>query len=335
MAVDTIHITVITDILPDLDWRLISHPKTGEEIRLKSTWRGMKITSIQGKLRLRGSLSTLLYKNNLKTLSFKEVKEAIRILKYLIGEDIYEGTISRIDIHGTIETEHDPSSYFRYLGSAHHYKRIQLPEGSLYYKNGSREINFYDKKKQARSQKVRLPEHLRHQNLLRIEMRYKYQRLRNVSKKLGKSKLTINDLVNPNYYKRLIDFWKTEYDEINKVNKPILNLGKCRKKSDLLNHLASIGIEALGGETQVCDLIGDSRIHYRDIRPEDISNRKRDIRRLANLEGITEKSSLLKELNKKMESCYCKLLDDIELEDNSEMKLVTIHEYNNELNRAS
>lgn len=303
--VDTIHIEILLDHMPPTKGNKTTiDAETGEILFDSGYLENFRVKKTQRGIRLEGSLGRLLYGHNVRTLSHWEVLYALNKLSQLIGEDVGKGVIRRLDIQGTFTTIYPPTSYFRYLGSKVQCQRKPDYKYSLYYKNHSKEVIIYDKIRQMKEKRTPIPDFLNGKNLLRYESRYFNNRLKQFSKELGLDKLTVENFIEPDIYTFFLGQWKQDYQEIFKEEKPIIDLTKIKKKRDLIEQLAHFGIETLGGEGQLVQLIEESRPYSVGIRSEYISRRKREIKEIASLQGFTKEHKVIEEINEKVEKAF-------------------------------
>jgi len=149
---DTIHIWLPSERSGKIDLNLfIQNLEKTEEI--KSEFGEYKI---RGKLRqnlnvlftsngisIKGSLAKYFIGNNLKTLTREEIKTAIQKIGNDLSIPILKAKLTRIDIGFNMSMEYEPRYYFNGLGEKSRMHRSIVDPTSLYYKNGSKVLNFY------------------------------------------------------------------------------------------------------------------------------------------------------------------------------------------------
>lgn len=266
----------------------------------------IKVRQFKSNVRIEVSLPKLLKGNNIYALNYLETLEAIELIEQKLETSIRKGVIRRLDIFVNIETEHKTENYFRYLvGCRFMSMRSVVGKTSLYFKNNSREINIYDKISKIKSVNTnepvntKLPVEFIRKNITRIENRYKNTFL---VKKFDKE-FIVDNLFNPNTFLRLINLFIEDYGLIYKENKSVIDFSKINSKRNLLEQLANEGIKAMGGVSEVMELIDASR-PFNNTRKEYFSRRKSEVREIANNPNFTYKNSLLEELNTKVEQAY-------------------------------
>ncbi|MBL7881224.1 MAG: hypothetical protein JNN23_15425 [Chryseobacterium gambrini] len=282
---------------------------TGELKYSEGYYDCVKVRQFGDFIKIECSLPKLLKRDNVFSLSYREILEALNIISRELDIDIKNGKISRIDLFTDIVTEHSAKEYFRYLGDSKHYKmRFIVGETSLYYKNRkSREINFYDKIKELTNRKQHIPNEFLNKNITRIEVRYG-----TFLKNIMNRKLNVIDLYNPEIFLKLIDCFISDYKSIHKENKAILDFSKFSSKKDLLNQLATIGIDFLGGTQHVLEMIDASRhLNINSVRPEYFSRRKAEIKEITSSPNYVKTVKLVEELNSKVEIACQKTINDV------------------------
>lgn len=267
----------------------------------------IKVRKFKNKVRIEVSLPKLLKGNNIYSLSYNEIKYAIILIERKLGISIRKGIIRRIDIFLNIETDYKTENYFRYfVGCRYMALRSIVGKTSLYFKNGSREINIYDKIAKILSEikkdpiNNKLPIEFVGKNITRIENRYKNTFL---IKKFGKE-FTVENLFNSKIFLMLINLFIDDYNLIHTENKSIIDFSKIDSKKSLLEQLANEGIKAMGGLSEVMELIDASRPFNENIRKEYYSRRKKEVKDIANNPKFTYQGKLLEELNTKVEQAY-------------------------------
>lgn len=300
--IDTIHIELPYRIDTSLKkTRDVFDRTTGELLSSVGFIECIKIRSYINRTKIECSLSKLLNNNNLYSLSYPDVLKAISLIEKVIGVSIKEGIIRRIDLESTIVTNLKPIEYFRHLGNAKYFIRTVTGSTSIYYKNNSREINIYDKIKEMKNKGLVIPRAYKHYNLLRIECRYKNGFIKRFAAKNNLKNLTVNNLINASIYLSLLELAFNDYNSINKVEKLIASrLSLCSKKN-LVNQLAYIGVESLGGVLEVEDMINASKPYNIDIPKEYPSRRKLEVRQLMKESNFSVKSNTVDELDRKVE----------------------------------
>lgn len=277
----------------------------------------IKVKGVRDVIIIECSLSKLLKGNNIYSLSFFEVIKALQLIEKRLDVSIMKGIIRRLDCEMTLETLLKPIVYFRYLGNSRYYIRKEIQGTSFYYSNKSRSINIYDKIKERKDKKEEIPFEFKEKNILRFECRYKNTFLKTIAKRNCLEVLKVEDLINPTVYKNLSEMIYNEYESIVKLNKYVIsNFGKTvGSKSELMKHLANIGIESLGGVNAVQEMIDASRPFNCDVRKEYFSRRKKNIVDIAASSKMVFIGNIITEIDEKIkEKHYSRLKSTEKLE---------------------
>ncbi len=105
---------------------------------------------------IKGSLAKYYLGNNFQTLSQKTTSEAIEKLSDDLNLDINLCKVSRIDLSTNFITDFKPTLYYDYLDSLMRFQRLVQPD-SLYYKQSSKKLLFYDKVYMGKANTVEIP----------------------------------------------------------------------------------------------------------------------------------------------------------------------------------
>ncbi|SIQ65441.1 hypothetical protein SAMN05880574_11961 [Chryseobacterium sp. RU37D] len=252
-----------------------------------------------------------LYENNFYTVGYEDFLRMINEIEKEIGFSIKHGIVRILHPQATIEVNQKPQYYFNTLSNSPRLHRSE-EKTTLYYKTlgkGKYKILlFYDKKKQAGKN---IPEDFKDGEYLRFENQYNSAFIKNIAKKIGKSQILIQDLIQPDVYKLFINQWYKEHDNICKENQFIFNPKNIQSPSDFDAPLICMCIESLGGIKEFEKMLEATKPYIN--RPSDffskVRSRYRDI--CANAK-TTQESPLLSELNSKIDFAYQNTLAEIE-----------------------
>jgi len=193
--------------------------------------------------------------DNFQTLTLEDFNDAILNISEKLGVDITKARVSRIDLATNFYMEKDPSNYHSCLTHLSRFTRGAI-NGNLYFKTTQIELNFYDKKKEYRQKRVKIPEQFKEvENVLRYEIRFK----KNISK-LFKRKITISDLCGKEFFSELYHKWKSYYWNITKQNPIVFDSETTTMGTkDFKDYFFVQGMEATGGVKVVYDIIEKSK----------------------------------------------------------------------------
>lgn len=217
---------------------------TGEVI-LIGRYRNLHIKTSGSGVTVNGSLSRYWFESNALTPGFGDCREALDELAEGLGSSMSAMQVYRLDIAATLKVRHPCPRYLWMFGNMPRFSRFQRA-GGLLYKTKRRELDFYDKRAEARSRKEPLPACFDGWQTLRYELRYKQQ----LMEQFG-GKVTADRLIEAGFFRTLVQRWESSYQRIHKqVGTLALNLDTSNPKS-FGTSLEHFGIEHLGGEAAV------------------------------------------------------------------------------------
>lgn len=198
-----------------------------DNLTIRTTTQGVSIGN--------GSLCKFLYGNNIVNFTRTDTRLAFEKLSDTLHISLNNATVSRMDVAYNFEVTHPPESYFYHLGNLPYYKRLEQMfykgvEG-LYYSSVSdkKQLVFYDKIKETTNRKDYVPPEYQNKNLLRYELR-----LKNHIKQIFKvNKVTVPMLYDVQFYNRIVDYWRSVYQNIVKVNEYEIDIADCKGIRDL------------------------------------------------------------------------------------------------------
>ena len=271
------------------------------EIKKVLTDEGLDIEEYLHSFKIIINPAKYLFKSNFYTITLEHLRDIVKNIKNKFNLDILEGIIRRLDLQCIISVKHPAENYFKDLGNFKNFDR-SVKKTSLYYKSKSKSkyktFLIYDKKKEERN----FLKEFQYGEYMRLEWQYYNRFLKTMLKKHGYNQMKIKDLFNFSIFKNLIDIWISDYRAINKKVSSLIDMSKIKKPSDLDNMLINIGIDHIGGVTELEDLINRSRVD--NSRRDFYSKLKRRYRDKAKDTNFTYESVLIKELNEKVEFAY-------------------------------
>ncbi len=103
-------------------------------------------------------------------------------------------------------------------------------------------------------QSAQIPEVFQGRNVLRYELRFTSR----LKQQFG-SEIKALDLYNENFYIGIVNRWKNTYFEIRKLNRFKMDSFDFENVKGLFNQLALIGLETVGGEQAVIEMLENER----------------------------------------------------------------------------
>lgn len=197
-------------------------------LTLKGKIENYNVFLKQDRIILNGSLCKFWLANNIETLTKQQTAEAIQCLSDTLLLPIHKAKINRLDFAQNIITDYKPTTYYEYLGNCQYYNRF-VQKSSIYYQNTLRKIIFYDKIEELKNKKLIIPKEWKDKNVLRYENRF----TKNVTKEFRLSEpLTMKNLTDTNFCKKVLQKWTQNYKAINKTNKTIIDMNKVKTEKD-------------------------------------------------------------------------------------------------------
>ncbi len=304
MTIDTIHIDLPPNQIPNIsNWKDLVNGETGEIISSRGDLEEIIVYRNALRVRIQCSLPKLLKGNNIYNLTYDETIAAFTKIENLLGISLKDGIVRRIDFFVNIETNFVPQTYFKYLSDSRYYIRTLVGKTSLYYKNGNREIIFYDKIQEIKKNKRyngedEVPSAFIGKNILRLECKYKNAFLKNMFKK----SLKVKDIYSRDFFSLLNERIYLEYICISKINRFTFDMSKIKTTTDLKTQLTRIGIEKLGGVNSVLEMIDAERGSPHITHKKYFSNWKSEVKELGRIKNHTFNSNFADELTHKIEN---------------------------------
>lgn len=304
--IDTVHIKLLCDC-PEWDWETEERGSRGR--KLTGFFKNMMIAWRNGELKIIGSLPKLRQKNNFYPLSTLDVTFCIKAIEEELKIDLRSAIITRVDLAANIELQQIVSDYFKCFGVYKRSHRSNIDKSTLYYKNGKKTvISIYDKLKELKtnSENKELLKSLKG-NYMRFEVRYNPKNNRSIFK----LDLKLYDLTNFDLNQELIEIWYKEFKAIEKQSTTEFKLNKGDQCKELMNILAKIGIDNLGGAYPALEKLENS-IDFKSQRAENKTRMRKKIRELNNRNSNLVQSPLLNELDQSFLNTYRQLLSSVD-----------------------
>ncbi len=307
---DTIYIDLPIQSIKDLDNKSDTIDSETGEVKYSVGFTDcIKIRKVGEVMKVECSLPKLLKGNNIYSLSYSEVRLALKMIEDKLGVSIQQGIIRRLDCHYTFITILRVREYFRYLGDCKYFVRSNIQSDSLYYSNDSRVFNFYDKIKKIKRGVI--PEEFAGKNVMRCEFRYKNEHLKIISSKLGIEKLKVKNIMDRRIYNQIAELVFADYQSITKIKHSYFNENLLSSKAKFFEQFVFDGIQANGGLNVVLSSIDASRPYNTNINPEYFSRRKAEIRKIMKYDKQNNEGDCISEINDLIEKIQYQRLNEI------------------------
>ena len=250
-GIDTLHITYnyeelginkanVIDAMYSKEERY-AYESGGKEV-VNIIWRGTLISqdynqeinvySDNQKFTISGSIPKFINGNNFKGVTSHQIVKTFDSLSNVIGTDMYQGIITRVDYASNFILEHSPILYLPFFGDSHKFKRIQYGS-SLGYKGNrgqSRYKTLEDKVAWAKDTRNKIPDGFTDKNVLRYENRLTSSNRISHVLGLNTKKPTLKDLLHIDGRIKIHEDWKRQYLKIEKQNN-LIDFTKYMQKS--------------------------------------------------------------------------------------------------------
>lgn len=191
--------------------------KTGE-VSLIGSINGLRVSINVGGVSIVGSLTRLLYPNNIYPLDRHSTAEAVKCLSDSIHMDAGAAKVTGLEFGKAFIMANPVECYLSRLGDMDRMLRIHLEKGTLYYKprgrTQSRVIAFYDKMEEIRSKGWKIPRQYDDVNMLRYEIRFNGR----LSKRLNVPYVDASTLSDKDFYRSMVKRYQETYFSISKSN---------------------------------------------------------------------------------------------------------------------
>jgi len=243
---DTITMVLHSDKVKDKNLIEIIIPKLHKLTRLEVndtvTFTGyldkkLKVNVTNSRIKIpKGNLKSWYFDNAFYDFKRGSTEEAINKLEDIFELPIGKAEVTRIDIGPTLSMKHTPRRYYRHLGSAKGYKRLDMDNG-ITYRGKQDSFIIYHKQNQLEETGKKIPEDKKNRNHLRAESR--------VTKQISKyynQKVLAEDLYNEKFYMKAIDKWQECYSNIMKRSSELNSIYPTGSSKVIIENLASIAL---------------------------------------------------------------------------------------------
>ena len=275
----------------------------GNEQVFASLWgnlNNLRVNVSQTGLTVKGSLARFHYSNNLERLTRQSTQDAIAHLSDVLHLPMKDAKVYRLDAGSNLIMQRPVGEYLSMLGDTQHFKRStvsNLGGASLYFTNSRRCLTFYDKVAEMQKHKNLIPNIFHGKNVLRYESRLT-QRL---ASQLKLKSVQAFQLYNEQFYMMVLDAWKKAYFSIPKIKKlKMSDSVEVTNVKDLMNQLALIGLNQLGGEQKILEMFK----HAKQAGTIDKEKHKRlrdKVEELVSTPEAFEPNECIEELDRKIE----------------------------------
>ncbi len=229
----------ISALIDTFDDATIKHRKDGTWLK-QGSQNHVRVFLTPGSLSVNCNPNKMINGNNEVNTSVDTYVQALTSIEKLLGVNLHDATVSRLDAGINIITVEKPANYLQLLAHCSRAMKITYDTETLTFSNGVKDIVFYDKGLEVKKKSVSGLVTQSKGNLLRIEVRLKKPKVA-----LNMPKLTAGMLMEDATIKKVADVWQQSYLNIHKVIRPQANVD-CSDTKSFVMSLANHGVEALG-----------------------------------------------------------------------------------------
>jgi len=299
---DTVKLWLPTDYADNLQYsrtldklsRVTEHYRDDGQSSISGSLSNCRVSISERGVSCFGSLAKYYLKDNFQTMTSLDTELAIEKMSDELHLPMKQAKVTRIDFAQNFLMKYEPKLYYQYLGDLKYYNRLPV-ENSLYYKNGLRHINFYDKVIEAKEKKIDIPEVWHGQNVLRYEIRFK----KRLKEDFKQNEITASTLSETSFYSKVFNKWLTYFESIKKLKEINFNYSHTNSPKDFWKQI-KLNYIGIIGQNKMMQEIENMRLRNTFANPEYYSKIKNQINQLCSEPKLTENSELMTELSKKI-----------------------------------
>lgn len=242
-----------------------------------------------------GSLCKFYLGSNFKTMGRKDTQRAIEKLSDTLHLPMSKAAVTRLDVAQNFCTKYPPDVYFNHLGMLKYATRLQEPNGIYYSQTGGR-LAFYDKAKEQSKKGEIIPELYEGKNVLRYEQRY----TKRIARQFGLLEVTGSTLFDEAFYIDLLNRWRQNYKNIEKVNDVTFNFERMKTRQMLYKMGVLSLVERAGGQLEFIAQINEAQKRGELTKKQafDLRATIKDVCQIR--DGLTAPNEAIRELDKKV-----------------------------------
>lgn len=194
---------------------------------------GQKVSINENGISFQGSIAKYYNQTNLTDLNPIEIGYAIEKISDELHLPMGKSKVTQLHIGLNLETNYSADVYFPALGYKSRFERHKQ-NSSIYYSNKTNSFILYDKIKECKSHRTKIPNELIGKNITRAEIRLKV-----ISKYFNRNGIFLADLQSKNFQIESIDALINEYESIYKLNLEEMNTKEIKTPKDFFQYCAS------------------------------------------------------------------------------------------------
>ena len=260
-----------------------------------------KLTIKNSGIKISGSLCKYYLGDNFQTLGRGDTKRAIEKLSDTLHLPIEKATVSRLDVAQNFIVKQQLENYYNHFGKLKNGWRSPVTNDigkieTIYYYQSNGLLIFYDKVKEQTVKRQPIPELYQDRNVLRYEQRY----TKRLPKAFNVERVTASLIYGEKFYIDVIDKWKDNYFNIQKLNDITFNFEAMRTKTDLYNLGVLALVDMAGGELNFISQMQEAQRNGILTRKQSFDIKQAVTSACKERIGITAKNDCILELDKKV-----------------------------------
>lgn len=195
---------------------------------------GQKVSITHNGISFQGSMAKYYNDTNLIDLNPIEIGYAIEKLSDEMHLPMEKSKVTQLHIGLNLETNYSADVYFPAYGNKNGFERHKQNNG-IYFSNtsGTIVLNMYDKIRECKSHKTKIPPELKGKNITRPELR-----LKAISKYFNLNGIFLTDLQNKDFQIESINALINEFESINILNLDEMNTEEIKTPNDYILYCA-------------------------------------------------------------------------------------------------
>jgi len=268
----------------------------GESVTISGYIDDLKVNVTENRVKIiETSLCKWYLGDNFQTLTRSDTQRAIEKISDLFHMPMYKADVTRIDLAQNFIVKHETPVYYNHLGILQFFNRLEQDKG-LYYNNNNKLLVFYDKVAEYKHKNLPVPVVYQNRNVLRYEMRFTSQLL----KQFNLPQLKAGLLYCEQFYIDIIDRWHEAYRNINKIrNINNIDFTMIDTKEKLKLQGVILLIQEQGGELEFLSKLDEAQ-KKKELTKKQKSDLKDLIKKACKSELFTCASDEISELDKKI-----------------------------------
>lgn len=256
---------------------------TGEICGCYGNVGNLKLSVNEESMTLKNSLCKFKMGDNFKTMNRADLVEVVGELEDVLHLPISRADVTRMDIGTNFALKYPVEVYLRRLGLLRYFRRVPMVEvGGLYYKQSERELNLYDKRKEARNHKTPIPEAYHAANILRCEQRV----IRHIPRYYKRNQMQFGDICRPDVYAEIVSRWEQEFNSIKIIPSIKFDVDMIENVSSMKNAGLLALIQMQGGVMEFLALVDDWKSKGK-ITKQNAARMKQEIKRIVEVCAIS------------------------------------------------